>query len=266
MNEMTCEECLAWLHAYLDGELDAATAEEVARHLRHCAGCQGVFAGPEALRDCLRKHLPYHAAPADLRRAILMQVHARACGCPGVVGRFRGWSRWVLPILIGALLLLAAVRHHDAPAPRDALGEELVASHVRSLLPEHLTDVTTADPDAIGRWLAGKLDFAPPVADFAHAGFALVGARLDYVGNRTVAALVFRHGEHLVNLFAMPTALTNAEPRAHARRGFNLVSWRRNGLAFAAVSDLGVERLEALARLITRGRQPVAKRPELPAE
>lgn len=36
---LTCEEVLHQLFAYLDRELDAATAAEIERHLETCRGC-----------------------------------------------------------------------------------------------------------------------------------------------------------------------------------------------------------------------------------
>jgi anti-sigma factor RsiW len=256
-NEMTCEECLVWVHAYLDHELDAQTAAKVERHLHDCAGCRGMLAGPEALRDCLRERLPYHTLPVEVRQQILLR--ARANGCRRAPGRLRGWLGWAALALAAAMLLLAALLYHATPAPRESLTDELVSSHVRSLQEQHLTDVTSADPQRVGQWLAGKIDFVPPVFDFAREGFALVGGRLDYVGHRPVAALVYRHGGHIVNLFVMPTLEADDGLHAGSQRGFHLVSWQRDRLAFEAVSDLGADQIQALARLIEKEGRPAPK-------
>lgn len=36
---LSCEEVLHHIFAYLDGELDAATGEDIERHLEVCRGC-----------------------------------------------------------------------------------------------------------------------------------------------------------------------------------------------------------------------------------
>jgi mycothiol system anti-sigma-R factor len=256
MSEIDCEACLPWLHAYLDNELDAVTAARVQTHLAGCADCRKTLGAMEALRDGVRAQLPYHTGPADLRDQVLRRLRAERPARQ--VRQTWEWLRWAAPAFSTAAL--AAALYLAAPSPQDQLADELVSSHVRSLLAQHLTDVPSSDRHTVKPWFTGKIDFSPPVADFSQAGFPLLGGRLDYIGHRTIAALVYRHRKHIINVFVMPTAEADTGFRVGSRRGFNLVSWRRHHLAFEAVSDLSADELEKLSRLMAEGQSAMPDR------
>jgi anti-sigma factor RsiW len=128
------------------------------------------------------------------------------------------------------------------------LRSELISSHVRSLMEAHLTDVASSERHTVRPWFTGKLDYAPPVFDFASAGFPLVGGRLDYIGKRRVAALVYRAGLHTVNVFIWPDAAGTNEDLA--LNGFNISRLNAAGMQFWAVSDLEMGQLDKLIGLI----------------
>jgi len=136
----------------------------------------------------------------------------------------------------------------------DVLGREVVASHVRSLMANHLTDVLSSNQHTVKPWFDGKLDFAPVVLDLSTQGFPLLGGRLDYIDGHPVAALVYHYHLHVINLFTWPTA--NApDSQAHiaTSEGYNSVQWTESGMEYWAVSDVAPPELEKFAQLVRAG-------------
>jgi anti-sigma factor RsiW len=81
-------------------------------------------------------------------------------------------------------------------------------------------------------------------------GFLLVGGRLDYIGNRPVAALVYQRRQHFINLFIWPEAVeSDSRNKMIVRQGYNLIHWNRVGMVYWAVSDLNVSELQAKAEI-----------------
>jgi anti-sigma factor RsiW len=131
---------------------------------------------------------------------------------------------------------------------------EVAAAHVRSLLQDVPTQIASSDAHAIKPWFAGRLDFAPAVKDLASAGFPLAGARLDYIGERRVAALVYHRRLHVVNVFLWPSADgADSAPRELVHWGYNLLAWSTAGITYCAISDLNMGELRELqSQLVTQ--------------
>jgi anti-sigma factor RsiW len=137
----------------------------------------------------------------------------------------------------------------------DTTTREAVSSHVRSLMASHLTDVASTDQHTVKPWFAGKLDFSPPVTDFAAAGYSLVGGRLDYLQSRSVAALVYQHRKHIINVFVWPDVHEGAMSVA-TQQGFHVILARHAGMAYCVVSDLNQDELATFARMLTGASSP----------
>ncbi len=259
--------CSDWqerLQGLIDGELDAAHATEVEAHMAGCAACAAAHADALTLRTALRGEGVYAKAPDRL--AVRLDAAVRAATAPAAVvgGRPRERSHWRFGsggALAGArwgfggagvaLAACAILAFMVAPMLQTAqLEQDLVAGHVRSQLVGHLTDVVTSDQHVVKPWFGGKLDFSPPVVDLADQGFPLVGGRLDYIGKRNVAAIVYRRGRHVINLFIWPGQGGLGPAEAKPGDGYTLLHWTRGGMTFWAVSDVNEKDLQAFRQLL----------------
>ncbi|MFL4976494.1 MAG: anti-sigma factor family protein [Microvirga sp.] len=249
----SCAEVRSVMHGLLDGELDPANALRCEEHLTGCPECASEYRTFQALRRAIRTGDASHPAPEALRSRVLQALDAEAerprLPAAGRPAPARPLGRW---IAAGSALALAAslTLFVAVPLRGPDLENELVSGHVRSLLADHLTDIKTSDQHVVKPWFAGKLDFSPPVVDLASSGFPLVGGRLEYLSGRVIAALVFRRGEHAINLFIAPAA--DKGPAALrsdtlSRDGYHILHWTAGGMSFWAVSDLNAAELHEFA-------------------
>ena len=235
------------LDAYVDGELAEPEARELAAHLAECRECTARHDALMALRATIAAQAPYHRADAALRERLRASLRAAA----GTPPRYRlAWR----PLAAAATLAVVAVgawQLSAATAARDAVARDVLASHVRSLLGEHLTDVASTDQHTVKPWFNGRLDFSPPVSDFAGAGFPLLGGRIDYIAGRPVAALVYGRRRHFINVYLWPADRgPTAGASALTRQGYHLRHWTTPAFVYWVASDLGAAELDLFAGLL----------------
>ena len=250
---MTCEDARPLLDAHVDRELDVATDREVIRHLSECERCASEVESIRALKKALSEG-ERTRAPQVLRRRIVA-----ALGSPPVVDRARVTRafRWLprsstiaVPAAIAAVLALLLMPRMFRVDQSDFLVREVVAAHVRSTQVDHLTDVISSDRHTVKPWFGGKIDFSPPVTDFQAKTFKLIGGRVDYLDDRPVAALVYQHGPHLINVFVWPSDGAERGPSLLTRSGYNVDHFSHAGMNYWIVSDMGVDEMEKLAALL----------------
>jgi anti-sigma factor RsiW len=244
------------MHGHLDGELDLAGDLAVQRHIDECPRCASEYAAMRAMRTRLRNEAFRFEAPAALkgkiRRAIPSSAPARSNGYQSRRGTYAlRVIRVAVPMAIGAMLALIIAPRAIGPALDQRLAGEVIASHVRSLMASHLMDVASTNQHTVKPWFNGKLDFSPPVNDFAKDEFPLVGGRLDYIDGRTVAALVYRHGKHVINVFMWPAAdAAMSVESVETEHGYNVEQLMVVGMNCWVVSDLNQHELDKFAGLI----------------
>jgi len=247
---MDCQHVRPLLAGYLDRQLDPVEHAEVDRHLAACEDCRQALALQRRVRQVLGEAAQATPLPADLAARVRVRLPRAESPRPVATA---WWQRPWLGLSIGALagaLVGVALTLTLLPPVTDPVPDEVMASHLRSLLPGHLDDVVSTDQHTVKPWFAGKLDFSPPVHDLAVAGFPLVGGRLDYLQQRRVAALVYRHRLHLINVYVWPSDAGAQVPVLRSREGYQLVSWRQEGMNFWAVSDLNGIELNQFAGLL----------------
>ena len=166
------------------------------------------------------------------------------------------FSPW-LAFAVGAacaVIAIAIIFFQTTRVSREnAIVDQVIANHVRSLLATHLVDIASSDQHTVKPWFDGKIDFAPDVHDFAMSGFPLVGGRLDYLDGKTVVGLVYQRNKHPINIFIAPaTGRGDSSPVSFNRRGYNIVSWNHREMNYLAVSDLNQTELRQLVDLLER--------------
>lgn len=247
MNSVDDCDMLMLTQAEFDGELDAAHALEVARHRANCAVCQAAHDDLVAVRAALTAEGFHQRAPARLRDTV-----ARKVAAPQRAARTGADTWWRMPALNFGLGAAAAamIAILIGWSGNPVLIDQLVDDHVRALQPGHLSDVISEDRHTVKPWFDGRIDFAPPVKDLADRQFPLRGGRLDYLGGHVVAALVYEHGKHPINLFVWPAGSdAPSSPTLTLRKGYSIVHWTEGGMTYWAVSDLESSQLLDFAAL-----------------
>jgi anti-sigma factor RsiW len=245
------------VQAYADGQLDVADALQVERHLKECANCAAAYRTQRALSATLKDPLLYYKAPDQLRERLAATLTPEQ---PAAVISYAApaarrpllWRNLALAASAAFLVVITAAvaTRFGQTAPQDLVLRDVIQSHVRSLMVNHLADVVSTNQHTVKPWFNGKLDFAPPVIDLAAEGFPLAGGRIDVIEDRPVAALIYRRHAHYINLFIWPSGNAPSADMSASRRGYNVIHWNQSGMAYWAVSDLNHAELEQFANLL----------------
>lgn len=208
----------------------------------------------------IRAEVPrYVATPALRERVAAMARAMQAASAPAPRPAQDRW-RWLAGGLVAGCLtsvvawtlgttLVATLETHD-------FANAAVAMHVNATLGDRLVDVKSSDREAVKPWLSARLDYAPPVRDLAKDGFPLVGSRLERLDERPLAALVYRHGSHTIDVFVRPQVASVGSMPPRVVRGFNVARASAAGMEWCAVSDADADVVAALVHRLARAETP----------
>ncbi len=243
---MTCDEVKNLIEAYLDDELDLVRNLDIERHLHTCPDCLEIYRSQRVLKAAFRDRSLYFSPPPALYDRVQKSLHK--------ANRVR--PRWQVIAIAASLAAVLVVGLSLwiiglGNSGEDVLAQQVATSHIRSLMLNHLTDVESTNQHTVKPWFNNKLDFSPPVVDLAAQGYPLKGGRLDYLDNRSVAALIYTKNLHVINLFIWPAGSGSFQtfPMIN-HQGYYIYHWTKSGMNFWAISDVNPSDLGEFVQLI----------------
>jgi anti-sigma factor RsiW len=250
---MTDRASLERLNAFVDGELGLAEQVELERLAAQDADLRARVEQLRTLRQAVRTNADYHRAPEALRAQVQALVAAPAPAAqrpPPARSALHRWLAWrPLAGAFAAAALAVVVLHAGlSPSLDERLSDDVLASHVRATLAQRLIDIESSDHHVVKPWLSSKLDFSPPVQELAGTGSSFLGGRVDYVGGRPVAVLVYKRGNHIIDVYLWPTPQADEPVRITSQRGFQIARWRQGGMARWVVSDLNPQEMQGFVQ------------------
>jgi anti-sigma factor RsiW len=185
-----------------------------------------------------------------LRAEIRSALRRETAGMPATARR-PGWLAYAVSLLLAVMLGSGGTWLISGERQQSLVADEIIDSHLRSLLADHLTDVQSSDKHTVKPWFAGRTDLSPPGVDLAGEGFPLVGGRLDLIAGKPVPALVYRAGKHVINVFVLPSRPGDLAETV-TRRGYRLRHWTVGDLGYWAVSDAAPDEFDKFERAFRR--------------
>jgi anti-sigma factor RsiW len=247
---VNCEQIEKNIELYLDGELTLSDRRDFEEHITNCTNCSDKLASMRAIQNMIH-NTEYSNAPSSLK----LNIQNKLRDCTGEENKQSSFLNLLGigggSMLAGSFATWAFMSFIFITPMQTQLADEIISSHVNSLMAEHITDIKTDDRHVVKPWFNGRVDFSPPVKDLKKAGFELLGGRLDYMQGKVIAALVNKRRKHIINTFIFKNESSNIEtkPQLLQRHGYNLIHWESNGLEYWVISDLNKKELSQFAQL-----------------
>jgi anti-sigma factor RsiW len=252
MSRMECSEARVAVSALVDDELSGEQRRLVEEHLASCAACSTIAEDYRHIGRSL-KAAAFVRAPPYMAERIRLQIAGEGGEDRSLAtGGWKTYAGHAAALLVVAGLSASAAWHAATTrSAHNSLKGDILSAHVRSLLQDRPTQIASSDRHTVKPWFIGRLDYAPPVRDLTAEGFPLTGARLDFVGDRRVASIVYMRRQHVINLFVWPVdAGAAAEAEPSAVKGYNALTWTADGVVHWAISDLNLPELKQFQSLL----------------
>jgi anti-sigma factor RsiW len=246
------------LGSYIDGELSADESAQVREHLQSCADCAREHRRLLDTSSLVKGRLMRYEAPDVLKARIRAglagsprELEPRAPSLPGWQRRdwLRGLAAAAVVAVVSSALTVVAVRQGT---PEASVADQVLTSHIRSLMPGHLTDVASNDQHNVKPWFNGRVNVSPAVPRLDSMGFPLIGGRLDYIDGHSAASVVYTRRQHVINVFSWPVTVGNDGTTMSTSNGYHLIRVQKNGVETWFVSDLNISELQDFARRFER--------------
>lgn len=247
--DMGCNYIQSLIDGYFDGELDLVKSLEIEQHIKECKNCSILYHNHNTLHKTLKSESFYFYTPQSLEDKVKLALNKPQKKSAYWMNIILNWRNATVGFAILAIISFSLLIVQKKNSGNEQLLEQIVNSHLRSLISNNLTDVSSSDKHTVKPWFDGKIDFSPPVVDLYENGFPLNGGRLDYIENRPVAVLVYHHKKHIINLFiSLSDKEKNTQEKIFNRKGYNLIHWEEQGINFWAISDLSLNELKEFTK------------------
>jgi len=255
---MNHQEAIILLPAYVDKELSLSESVDLEMHLNSCDECKRAYDEQLQMSILIKNMAKNYEPTQDFIQNLGMKLSlepnkVKPIKLPKRFMELNWFNTWGNKGLVFASLLAivwSTSLFLTLPTAQEKFTEELVASHVRSLEVDHLSDVISTDQHTVKPWFIGKLDYSPPIINLASIDYPIEGGRLDYINSKAVAVVVYRHNKHPINLYIWPSNNKESDMQEVTKNGYKLVHWVTDYMSYWAISDLDSEKLLAFSKSI----------------
>jgi len=245
---MQCNEVENLLETYLDDEMTLSDRRMIESHITSCEVCNAKLNEHKVLQDAVF-NLGEESVPYSLRRNVDAKIKALTDKEPSSQ-RWKWWSFSVAGMVMSSVLTAAVLILGTGLPVESDINDPFVDAHIRSLMVNHITDVTSSDKHTVKPWFSGKLPFSPSVHKLKLKQLKLIGGRLDYVSDKPTASIVYKLREHVINVFIQRTEVeqTSTSVRLSYKSSYNIADWQKDGLDYRVISDLNKKELEKFSQ------------------